>query len=153
MIRFLGKLGPVVSSPAQRCVALARLISPDFSVCHEFLEMNFGDWEGQAWDKIPRKQIDAWADDPQGFTVPGGESYLDLRRRVQLGIEAWTQQDTVIIAHKGVMRSCLDIYCAMSFNDAGLVDIPFLSVLKIDMKTPTAPSAFKVITLEDIAMQ
>jgi alpha-ribazole phosphatase len=71
-------------------------------------ELNFGAWEGLAWDAIPREEIDAWAADPLGYRPRGGETVNELASRVE---QAWRQATATArhelwITHAGPMR-CL----------------------------------------------
>jgi alpha-ribazole phosphatase len=75
----------VFSSPLLRCAALARGLAargwPEPVLDADFAEMNFGDWEMQAWSKIERRQIDAWAADISTYAPPGGESVQNVAQR------------------------------------------------------------------------
>ena len=50
---------PVWSSPLQRCRLLAGHLRPQPRLDERLQEIDFGDWEGQAWDDIPRQEINA----------------------------------------------------------------------------------------------
>lgn len=50
-------------------------------------EMDFGAWEGRAWDDIPRDHLDAWAADLHHARPHGGESAAQAAARVV----AWAQ--------------------------------------------------------------
>ena len=95
---------PVITSPAQRCVALAAAITPDHRVDARLLELDFGTWEGLAWDDVPRAALDAWAADPWGFAPPGGESGLALLARVQAFWNDTPARPLIIISHGGPLR-------------------------------------------------
>jgi alpha-ribazole phosphatase len=102
----------IYSSPSSRCLELARrLASPREPVsCEQLMEMNFGNWQGQAWDKLPREQLDAWAKDVWGYRPGGGESaemvaarwqrWLAQARRIEAG-------SIVAVTHAGVIRVAL----------------------------------------------
>ena len=94
----------VVSSPARRCVALAAAITPDFRTDPRLLELDFGTWEGLAWDDVPRAALDVWAADPWGFAAPGGESGRALAARVAAFWHDTPGRPLVIIAHGGPLR-------------------------------------------------
>ncbi|MET0656557.1 MAG: histidine phosphatase family protein, partial [Steroidobacteraceae bacterium] len=80
----------VISSPARRCLQLARAIAArdgcDLRVLPELHELDFGAWEGMSWDAIPRAESDAWAEDPWNRAPPGGETESEL----------WTRATTVV---------------------------------------------------------
>lgn len=103
----------IVSSPMLRCRKLADYLSEARGVSVEedrrLVEMDFGDWEGQAWSDIPRAELDAWAADFLHARPHGGESVADLRARVSeaLSEELARAERTVIVTHSGVIRVAL----------------------------------------------
>lgn len=94
----------VVSSPARRCAALAAAIDPRFSTDARLLELDFGAWEGLAWDDVPRPALDAWAADPWGFAPPGGETGAALLARVRAFWVQTTHRPLIIVSHGGPLR-------------------------------------------------
>jgi alpha-ribazole phosphatase len=103
----------VYSSPLQRCARLARLLFPDLTphLMDDLMEVDCGQWEMRGWDELPREEIDPWMTDFVQVRIPGGESYLDLHRRVT---QSWEKirrikaaGDAAVVAHGGVIRSIL----------------------------------------------
>lgn len=102
----------VIASPLQRCERLAeclRGLRPDLSYTLEprLQEMDFGQWEGQRWDAIPRAELDGWTATFDTWRCGGAESVADVMRRVGA---VWDetrvrQQSTVWITHAGVIRA------------------------------------------------
>jgi alpha-ribazole phosphatase len=72
----------VISSPLQRCQTLAHMLHPAPELDARLMEKHFGNWEMQAWDDIPRAEIDAWVLDVIAYAPTGGESVLMMARRV-----------------------------------------------------------------------
>lgn len=70
-------------------------------------EMDFGRWENQAWDTIPRPELDAWATDFADWRCGGAESTRDVLRRVAAALaEAQAAlAPTIWITHAGVIRA------------------------------------------------
>jgi alpha-ribazole phosphatase len=95
---------PVIASPARRCVALARAIDPGFTTDPRLLELDFGAWEGLAWDDVPRAALDVWAADPWGFAPPGGESGAALLARVRAFWDDTPARPLIIVSHGGPLR-------------------------------------------------
>jgi broad specificity phosphatase PhoE len=68
------------------------------------VELGYGEWEGSSWKEIEVTHPTALADwraDPHGFSPPGGETHLELRRRsaaVLADIVA-SQTRTVVVGH------------------------------------------------------
>ena len=102
-------------SPLQRCELLVHALQglrPDLALNSDarLREMDFGAWEGQRWDAIPRAAFDGWTGD---FTDarPGthGETVRELMARVA---HAWDEAraagtDRLWVTHAGVMRAAL----------------------------------------------
>jgi len=102
-------------SPLQRCEQLAQSLQalrptlasePDARL----VEMDFGTWEGQAWDAIARADIDAWTARFADHRPGGGDSLAAMLRRVQAAWHDARQQaarrqcDVLWISHAGVAR-------------------------------------------------
>ena len=86
----------VVSSPLQRCEQLAHALHalrPDlaYKTDGQLQEMDFGQWEGRAWQAIPRAELEAWTGDfahyPAGHD---GESVTTFMARVGAAFDDWT---------------------------------------------------------------
>lgn len=100
----------ILSSPLQRCLRLAEAlgaargltVTPD----PRLREIDFGAWEGQRWDDIPRDQIDAWAADVTGARPHGGESALMLADRAGAAL-AVAPEGALVVTHMGVIRAAL----------------------------------------------
>jgi alpha-ribazole phosphatase len=102
----------VWTSPLSRCARTARLVAAALDApCLEdprLLELSYGDWEGRAWDDLPRADCDAWVRDWEHEGPPGGESARAVERRVA----AWLEQTTrlhplpqLLVGHAGVIRA------------------------------------------------
>lgn len=102
--------GAIWSSPAQRCAALADAIAATrgFPRAEDarLLELDFGDWEGQLWGRVPRAALDRWAADPLAFAPPGGESGAALVDRVRSfhALLVARGQDCVVVSHGGPLK-------------------------------------------------
>lgn len=106
----------IASSPLQRCTKLAHALNTtlDLGVINEdarLMELNFGDWELQAWDAIPRAEFDIWADDYANLAPPNGETFAELHERAKSFIaeisEHSPQHNIVVITHGGMIRAML----------------------------------------------
>lgn len=102
---------PIWCSPALRCRQLAQTLSTDVSLVPALQELDFGQWEGVAWDDIPRAQLDAWAADLWDYPVGGAESVRQLQQRVQQAFglaQTLARHQTLLwITHAGVIRTLL----------------------------------------------
>ena len=102
----------VISSPLQRCEQLAQALHrlrPDlaYKTDARLAEMNFGRWEGRAWQAISQLELNAWTTDFANFSVGhDGESVTAFMTRVASAFDALQdQQDTLWITHAGVIRA------------------------------------------------
>ena len=71
-------------------------------------EMNFGQWEMQAWDDIPRSAVDAWVADFPHHRFGGEESTQVVIHRVADALHDLRQlgkKEAVWITHAGVIRA------------------------------------------------
>ena len=86
----------VVSSPLQRCEQLAQALQalrPDlaYKTDGQLQEMDFGQWEGCAWQDIPRAELEAWTDDFAHYQAGhDGESVTAFMARVGAAFDALT---------------------------------------------------------------
>ncbi len=102
----------VASSPLQRCEQLVTVLlglRPDLTCKTDFRlqEMNFGQWEGRAWQSIAAGELKAWTDDFAGHAVGvHGESVSAFMARIGSAFDALAGQgDTLWITHAGVIRA------------------------------------------------
>jgi probable phosphoglycerate mutase len=73
------------------------------------MEMSFGRWEGFTYAELQSREAVALAErerDKWGFVLPGGESYAQLEKRVQVWYEDM-ERATVASAHGGVCRALM----------------------------------------------
>jgi alpha-ribazole phosphatase len=101
-----------LSSPLQRCERLAHYLQglrPDltYKTDARLAEIDFGCWEGQAWDQIPPAAYDAWTADFGEHRFGGRESVGEFMQRVA---GAWDEathagRDALWVTHAGVIRA------------------------------------------------
>jgi alpha-ribazole phosphatase len=99
---------PVYASPLQRCALLARRLQPRrLHLDARLAEMDFGAWEGRAWDAIPRAAVDAWNADLLHYRPGGAENVLDVARRVAAfaaDARASGDREALVVCHAGTIR-------------------------------------------------
>jgi len=104
--------GTIWSSDAVRCREPAALLSEQLAIPHRIdervREMSYGDWEGRAWDAVPRAEIDEWMADWQTRFPPGGESVTEFTERVAAWWRDLEPGNHFLMAHAGVVH-CLDV--------------------------------------------
>ena len=105
----------VAHSTLQRCELLALALQPlrpDLTMSPDarLREMDFGAWEGRAWDAIGQGAVDAWTADFAAHPPGGGESLGAMLARVASALRDARREpvaDVVCITHAGVAR-CVD---------------------------------------------
>lgn len=98
----------VYSSPLKRCTQLAAYFGLDYVKENRLIELNFGDWELQKWDDIPKDEILPWFADFVNVFPKNGENLLSLQKRVSDFFEEIQEKHpndkVLIITHSGVIR-------------------------------------------------
>ncbi len=95
----------IYTSPLQRCTHLAEyLFGNKVQIDTRLMELHFGDWEMKPWDTIPQKDIEAWMNNIEKFQFPNGESVHEMGKRIKQFLEEISNQNVVLITHKGVYR-------------------------------------------------
>ncbi len=98
-----GFAGRVWTSPTRRC---RRIAGTAATVDDRLRELDFGDWEGIAWDAVPRTLLDLWAATPLDFAPPGGESGAALLARVAAFHDDLRArgEDCLVMSHGGPLK-------------------------------------------------
>ncbi len=117
----------IVSSPAKRCLTLAKRAKARFDVEYTALdalwEMDFGSWEGRPWVEIPRTELDLWAEDFMDARPHGGESVRQLQARVLTALTMLARNGpTLVITHAGIQKVAA---AAMGQPDAWSLSLPY----------------------------
>jgi alpha-ribazole phosphatase len=107
-----GRIDRIVSSPARRCrepaALLARRLRVPIRCDPAWREMDFGAWEGLAWEAVPRAELDAWADDLINARPHGGESVAMLLARIRRELRRLPRRGrTLVLTHAGPIRAAL----------------------------------------------
>jgi alpha-ribazole phosphatase len=135
----------IFSGPASRCLILARYLAAprEPTVAEDLAEMDFGSWEGRAWDQVPRDQLDAWARDVWHYRPGGVESAAMVAARWQRWVKRARNngdQTVVAVTHAGVIRVALAL--AGAPRAAALLQMPvaFGSVHSVDVTEAPVPA-------------
>lgn len=96
------------------------------------VEQHFGDWQGQVRADVLARQPEAYRRfwlAPADECAPGGESFLDVIKRVRTALADWSERaegrDVVAVMHGGSIRAALAV----------ALDIPPLRALSFHTET------------------
>ena len=102
----------VVSSPLIRAVKTAEYIlggrEQKIVVDERLSEQNFGIFEGFTYEQLLERYPDefqSWNQDYSGYRIPGGESFSDVRDRIDNYLKELIGRDgtMLLVAHKGTL--------------------------------------------------
>ncbi len=110
-----------VASNLQRTVQTAEAIAktggfslPPLIVEPDLAEQNFGEWQGQLWEDIQANEknvVEEFWQRPASIRPPGGESFEDLRNRVDPVVARLLKdhsgENIVLSIHGGTVRAIL----------------------------------------------
>ena len=115
-------LDRILSSPLRRATETAGEIRALCRDCvaiecdSRLAEQNFGIFEGHTYGELAEQypeELAAWNQDFDTYRIPGGESFLDVRRRLDRFVaELWDEAGksdaaVLIVAHKGTLGHLL----------------------------------------------
>jgi alpha-ribazole phosphatase len=123
-----GEACRVFSSPKQRCTALAGAMYDNFTTDVRLQELDFGQWEGCAWDQIDPIKLRAWGDDFVNLAPPQGESFANLAQRVDsfsMSPEFYALPVAVVVTHAGVIRAWVARALGLPLAHAFRLDVAF----------------------------
>ncbi len=120
----------IYSSPLIRCAKVAKSLNVDVTYSDKLKEISFGIYDGIKWDKVPKSLLDKWTNDIENFKFEDGESYIDLKSRVQNFLLGLTHnEDILLITHAGVIRACLDILGNIPIEVSLNYKIPYATII------------------------
>ncbi len=107
----------VYCSDLIRCRETAEIIGfeKEIEFTQNLREMNFGEWEGLMWKELlasHRDEYTRWRDDWINRSIPGGESFHDMSRKVITEIERIKENDGIkaVVTHGGCIRTVIGHY-------------------------------------------
>jgi alpha-ribazole phosphatase len=136
-------LDAVYSSPRRRAVQTAeRLGAP--RVDERFGELDFGELEGRTYEEVARAHPDLfrrWMQSPTQVRFPGGESWTDLRARVDAAVAdvlASNAASVAVVTHGGVVRAVLARVLGLPDDRIFSFDVGYARVSVVDWFDSTA---------------
>jgi alpha-ribazole phosphatase len=133
----LPAMGTMWTSPLSRCLNLATRLQSEFdydlNVDERLSELDFGDWEMQAWDAIGAAVLDEWI--ASGFSnLHSGESLMQFDARIFnwcKGLDRTTGH--VVITHAGVIRSIYRQFLGLTLDKSLSMPVPFGTGLRVTL--------------------
>lgn len=100
----------VVSSPLERCRSTAVNFRVPVEIDDRWIELDYGEWDGQALAGLPAEVWDGWRADP-AFSPPGGESLVALGGRVRAAlaelVDDARDRTVVVVTHVSPVKAAL----------------------------------------------
>jgi broad specificity phosphatase PhoE len=110
MAEAVGAADRVVTSPLLRARQTAECFGLPVEVDDRWIEVDYGELEGEKLSEVPREIWDRWRSDP-AFAPPGGESLVSVGKRVReacdgLAVEA-RDVDIVVVSHVSPIKAAV----------------------------------------------
>lgn len=127
-------INTIYSSPLIRCSKLANRLFPNKEIVFDerIKEMNFGDWEGQRWKDIDKKDLMHWTTNFATASAPNGESLQIFYNRV---IEFWNsiekEGNVAIVSHAGTMRMIISKLLEIPLSKSFSIAMQYAQVIKL----------------------
>lgn len=132
----------IYTSPLQRCHKLAlglaqRLghqaeIQPDARL----KELDFGAWEMQAWNDLPRDLFDVWAKNYAELAPPAGETFAQLQARgidfLQAAQQRHAGEHVLVVTHGGMIRALIAHVLNMQLKGLFRLHIDYASLTRME---------------------
>ena len=142
---LLGKEMPsrCISSPMTRCRETAAVIMEtadmDFTVDSDLREIDFGRWEGMAFEEIQKAfpdKTERWAEFNTDFAFPGGEKIGDFQGRIISAAERLVTNPAasiLVCTHGGVIRLLICHFLGLQFWQYILFKVKHASLTTIEL--------------------
>ncbi|MHB1699389.1 MAG: histidine phosphatase family protein [Acidobacteriaceae bacterium] len=129
-------IAAVFTSELQRSVTTARALAETFAIpCitrPALREIDFGKWEGLAWEEIEKLDstfAQQWLESFPRLTPPDGESFEIFEARVMAETSYLRSQSEsgliAVVTHAGVMRAVLRTLCGLDEKTAWALTKPY----------------------------
>jgi probable phosphoglycerate mutase len=117
----IGKVDRVISSPLKRAMKTADAFGMTLDIDDQWIECNFGDWEGHPISSIGGSKWDNYKTNPN-FRPPNGETITEVNHRVHAALDKLTVAKG---EHLLVVSHTLPIKAAFMWVLGG--DVPIMS--------------------------
>jgi alpha-ribazole phosphatase len=129
----------VFSSDLARAIQTASIVAESLQLKPKtdprWRELNMGEFSNRDWDEIYATnsfEMARWGERYATEGPPGGESFTGLKTRVLQALEAIPHPNqTLIVAHEGVIRALLSSIQGLTASDAMRVQIAYGEVMEL----------------------
>jgi len=139
--KALSDVDRVISSPLQRCRQTAEALGRLFDVDERWIELDYGEFDGQPLASIGRAVWDEWRADPN-YVPAGGESLAALAERVSAACDELMsealERNIVVVSHVSPIKAAAAWALAAGVEIAWRSHIDQASITRVQV-TPTGP--------------
>lgn len=124
----------VYSSPLKRCLLLAEELVESVQQSELIREMDFGDWELNPWDSVPKEQIDRWLSDLANVRTPGGEGLNDVYTRAARFLTELADaphEVAFVLTHGGVIRCLVAQVLGLPLANAARIQVDYGGITRL----------------------
>lgn len=138
----MGEIHAVVSSPLLRARQTAAGLGMPVEIDDRFVEVDYGEFDGMPLADVPIETWDRWRSDAS-FTPPGGESLVDVGRRVRsacedLAVRARDEGTILVVSHVSPIKAA--VLWALGIDDGHVwrthLDTASISLIDVDRGQP-----------------
>ncbi|HVN50321.1 MAG TPA: histidine phosphatase family protein [Acidimicrobiales bacterium] len=110
LVAAVGPVDRVVTSPLRRTRETAAGFDAPTTVDERLVELDYGEYDGVPLADIPASMWHDWRSDPE-FAPPGGESLVQLRRRVEAAlvelVDPARSETVVVVSHVSPIKAAV----------------------------------------------
>ena len=147
----------VITSPLARARETATLAFPEIpaSIDERWIEIDYGEYEQMAMTEVPEADRRVWRTD-LSFCPPGGESLIDVGRRVREAVESIMAEartrDVVVVSHVSPIKAALAWALGVGDEVAWRMHLSVAAISRISMVPgPVLESFNEVAHLDPLA--
>lgn len=154
-------LDAVYSSPLRRCMETAaptaRAHGLNVEAMEGLLEVDMGEWDGRTFRELFQSEgelIGRWMRNPSSVTIPGGEDFGAVRRRVMDAVQEIVSRHpgnerVLIVSHGGPIRGILCEALGMDLDMMFRIQIDLASISAIKYFEKGIPDSAMVILVNE----